>query len=533
MSSTPASNWLDRFVLICKPEQSGKTFIMIQKIIKNISSPIVGKIIINIILCDNNLLLTKQTTERVKSELEEFYIDNEYYVEFSSHSRATCHNAMEVCGSITVKGIKNVLCCTNGTRMNDIYQIVDDFNSGDQKDKYHFKIWLDEADKFTGFIDDTLIPMTEKHDNVDVSMITATSKKLFDKYDAVSVLGIEQTTHPTLYHGWKDNTIRMIDLDAGCVGFATHVIENVCTEEMKSPGSKWFIPAESKQTTHNSIKKMCVKNGFAVFVVNGKGLSLSLPVTLEEIGPIKKTDELNTMMLQLYHEHHLERYPLAITGNLCIGRGISIMSNDFMLNYAILSSCHNKQEASQLSGRVKGNIKGFDNYKAPTVFTTGKFDRIATEWESKSRELAKLAFERAGDGEAIITKNEYKTLGEDYEYVCHDELFKSYAQAVKFLNKNKRKMDVSRITSSKKGAIHDVGSQKYQVSSKMLKPGQTVADLTENDRITTIDARHIIASRCISSTDKGSRYLILPVYETNDTAANKEKYQVRYINFKK
>ena len=51
--------WLD-FVLICKPEQSGKTFVMIQEIIKDFSEQLDDRIVINFILCDNNLLLTKQ-----------------------------------------------------------------------------------------------------------------------------------------------------------------------------------------------------------------------------------------------------------------------------------------------------------------------------------------------------------------------------------------------------------------------------------------------------------------------------------------
>ena len=531
MSSTPDSNWLERFVLICKPEQSGKTFVMIQQIITDLGVPMAGKTIVNIILCDNNLLLTKQTTERIKNDLEDFYVNEQHYVEFSSHSRAECHDAMSVCGSIAVKGITNVLCCTNGTRMNDIYKIVEDFNTGEQRDKYHFKIWLDEADKFIGFIDDTLIPLTEEHNNVDVMCITATSKRLFDKYKSISVLGIEKTTGPH-YHGWVDNTRRIIEFDTDTVNFARHVLDKMCAD-YKVPGSKWFIPAEHRKISHVDIKDICIRNGFAVFIVNGDGLSLTIPDTLELIGPIPKTDELNTMMKQLYEEYDLSRFPLAITGNLCIGRGISIMSDDFMIDYAILSSCHNQQEASQISGRIKGNIKNWDNYKAPIVFTTPRFNKIAIEWEKKSRKLAALAFEKGGDTATVITKTEYKTLGEEYEYIIHDELFKSYARAVTFLKSKKRVMKTKKvITGTKEGAIHKVGDQNYRVSSKMLKPGDTVADIVESDRLTIADARDIIASRCISSTDKGSRYLILPVYETIDTAANKEKYQVRYINFK-
>ena len=52
---------MNDFELIVKPEQSGKTFIMIHEIIENFKNLEEGSRIINIILCDNSLLLNKQT----------------------------------------------------------------------------------------------------------------------------------------------------------------------------------------------------------------------------------------------------------------------------------------------------------------------------------------------------------------------------------------------------------------------------------------------------------------------------------------
>ena len=72
----------NRFLLVCKPEQSGKTFVMIQKIIKGLREPMAGIKTINIIFCDNNLLLTKQTSERVKKDLAEFEVNGEPYLDF-------------------------------------------------------------------------------------------------------------------------------------------------------------------------------------------------------------------------------------------------------------------------------------------------------------------------------------------------------------------------------------------------------------------------------------------------------------------
>lgn len=518
-----------RFILICKPEQSGKTFIMIQTIIHDLQEPMEGKKIINIILCDNNLLLTKQTTERVKNDLMEYKGgEGELYLEFSSHKRTDYHDAISVIGALASKPISNVLCCTNSVRTDDIYTIINDLNRGEfTKDKLYFKIWLDEADKFANYIDSTFKPLVDEFDNIQVYCITATPKKLFDRYNYMNVLPIEKTTTEE-YHGWGDNKLRLVEYFASAPEFARYVLKNVASDLIR-PGSKWFIPAEHKKTSHEATKDICVAMGFAVFVVNGEGIRLTLPN--KQLLIYKKDDEFNTKIRQIYAEHSLDRFPLAITGNICIGRGISILSDDFMIDYGILSSCHNQQEASQNSGRLKGNIKHWDSYKPPTVFTTEAFDSVAREWEKKSRNLAELAFRKDVAGEStIITKAEFKTLGEEYDYIIEPGLFKSFAQAQKFLKTKSREMK-SKVSVSKKSVIHEING--YKITSKLLKPGSTVQDLREDDRLTIAMAHDITASRCISSTEKGSKYLILPVYETLETAANKEKYQVRYISFKK
>ena len=73
----------------------------------------------------------------------------------------------------------------------------------------------------------------------------------------------------------------------------------------------------------------------------------------------------------------------------------------------------------------------------------------------------------------------------------------------------------------------------YALTSKLGK----VNEITQNDRVTLEMATnpqaqgYIGPGTCISSTDKGSRFLILPVYENMETPPNREQYQVRYIEF--
>jgi hypothetical protein len=241
------------------------------------------------------------------------------------------------------------------------------------------------------------------------------------------------------------------------------------------------------------------------------------------------------MLKRIYLKYKLNKYSVVITGYICIGRGISFMDENIMFDYAILSQYNNKNDASQMAGRLKGNIKLLKNYKKPIVFTTDKFNEIAYEWEEKSRNLARLAFEKEQNGIlTIVTKNEFNTCNKNYDYIIHDKLFNTYKEATEFLNRKdiKDKMGLlkEKNNKNKKNPIHLC--DKYAVTSKLLKPEQTVTDLSKEMRITKEMAKNIPASRCISSTDKGSRYLILPIYDSLDTLPDKEKYQVRYISFK-
>jgi hypothetical protein len=410
--------------------------------------------------------------------------------------------------------------------MDDIYQIIDDINKGDDtKDKYHFNIWLDEADKFIKFIDNTLRPIVLRHHHVNVKLITATPEPLFVKYGEINVLPLENTTSE-LYHGWEDNHIRIIELKVSPVDYVEHILKTVAPE-LVVPGSKWFIPGTTAKRSHLDIVNMCVDQNMACICVNGDGIKVTLPN--KEVFTHKKTKELNVMLMECYETHQLARFPLAITGNLCIGRGISIMSEQFMLDYAILSHFFNKNDASQMAGRLKGNIKRFCNYKPPMVFTTEEFNDVAIEWEQKSRKLAEFAFQKQQNGEStVVSKCEFKTLGEPYTYKIHDVRFDSFEKAKSFLVSKERDMK-GKVRTTKKSVIHEC--EGYMVTSKLLKSGQTVDDLTNECRLTDEMAKLISASSCISSTEKGSRYLILPVYENMSSPPKSVTYEVRYICF--
>jgi len=526
ISAAEVDSWL-RFQLIVKPEQSGKTFIMIKEIISGLTEQIDGKEIINFILCDNNLLLTIQTGKRLKSnkKLQEHFIDGETYVELSSHERAKCHDTRDVVSAIAVDGTRNIICCTNGKRMDDIYEIITKINSqtSSLRGRFHFNIWVDEADKFITFIETTLRPLVKDNENVNVKLITATADPLFKKYKYINVFPLESTTDKEKYHGWTDNKLQFYDKKEG-LEFVEHILTKEAQTEIR-PGTKWFIPASTKKKTHNAIKDICIAKDMVVICVNGDGIVLTFPKTLRVI-PYKKNDEFNKQILEIYHQHELHNYPVVITGYICIGRGITIMSEDFMLDYAILSHCSDKCEVSQIAGRLKGNIKMLANYKQPVVFTTQKFNDIAIEMETKSRELAIIAFERGQNGQSlVIGKSEYEGVLEPW-FVRHEVLFASYAEAREELIKMEKVMG-KKVNNSEDDPIHNYDG--YFVTSKLLKRGKKVADLTKEDRF-IVGKNDLGNGSCISTTGRGSSYLILPIYKTKDSPPESVEFEIRYYN---
>ena len=433
-----------RFILICKPEQSGKTFVMIQQIIKDIQYPPESNVdVINIIFCDNNLLLTKQTSNRINQVITS--INNESYLEFSSHARTSYKCVDNVCNGIIFKEIYNVICCTNGSRVSDIHKLINIINNGKHTNgKYIFKIWLDEADKYIKFIQD-YIYLIKEFENVYLHCITATPKKIFYKFDSINVFPIENTTSEE-YHGWLDNQLQIIDMNTHSSDFIIHILDSPTLGGDKIiPGTIWFIPGEFKKVSHYEICDICNERNFAVIIINGDGITLKFPD--KKIEKYPKDDELNTILKRIYKDQSLEKYSLAITGNVCIGRGTSIMSHNFIIDYAILSICDNQQEASQNAGRVKGNMKNWPTYKPPIVFTTPKFNAVAIDWEIKSRNIAKIAFEKEEVGEpTIITKREFQNIGKEskIDLALDYKLFDTYDEACKYsLKQFSKKMDTT------------------------------------------------------------------------------------------
>ena len=430
MSAFEGNPW-ERITLITKPEQSGKTFLMIQQIIKDLEEPQEGKKTINFIYCSNSLLLTKQTGARVGSNKGLIELNGEKYVRFSSSNDSDSVKTIEsVTYKIVFDKIYNIVCCTNKRRVEDVPNIIRKLNTEPiTSGAFQFKIWLDEADTAIGAIKKEFVPLLNEQSNVELKLLTATPEKLFNKFRSINVLPLENTTLPT-YHGWEDNIRYIVQENSwDTIGFAKSVLDSLISARS---GSIWFIPADHKKSSHREMRDMLKSKDFAVFIVNGDGIELTIPGKRGSVLE-PKTDELNIQLKRLYEEHSLCGFPVAITGHFCITRGITIASEDFKIDGAILSNCQNKQEVSQTAGRVKGNWKDWETYKVPIVFTTKKFNKIAIEKEQQSRNLAILAKEQDERGEGTKMNGTSCRIAGRYNMNIEHELFDTLESANEFM----------------------------------------------------------------------------------------------------
>jgi len=525
-----------RMTLITLPEQSGKTYLMINELKSYVdySSEISedkpeSVKSVDFIFCSNSLLLTQQTAKRID--------EAEFGYEIFSSKNSECKTAADVKNMIMMEDKCKIICCTNAARIKDICKIIKDFNTSSvTKDKYKFRIWIDEADQYVSQIKDKFIPLCEKYENIFCWLLTATPEPFFKKFKTMHVFPNEDTTQPN-YHGWKDNVIEIMEDGDTREEFITYVLDN--NRDLIQPETAWFIPAKHKKISHHHVKSLCLGFGFAVITVNGDGVSLDFPDDKPSIH-IEKDQTLDKIISSLYSEYDLTKYPVAITGLLCIGRAITFMSPEFRFDYAILSSTGKKATDSQLAGRVKGNMKDWLNYKKPVVFTTAKFDKAVTLMEEKSRNLGKLAYARLLEGQpTIVTESEYNNIEVPDGHFYYKEERDTWDEVLEFFQDPiiwKTEMGLNKIPNPQP-TWNKIKPQcgGYLIATRIPRTRNktriTRPNLRANDRLTRDEADNFGPKQNIKFSTMGNgthHTLIIPIYETRDSPPESAKYQIRY-----
>jgi hypothetical protein len=157
-----------------------------------------------------------------------------------------------------------------------------------------------------------------------------------------------------------------------------------------------------------------MRRGFAVLILNGVNKEIRLPSILESgdppetillkpyltvRNPEKVPEEFNLTLARLYQKYRLDRFPFAITGFLCVERGVTFQvgpgddHDGFLFDYAICAPVNNKAEAYQSMARVFGNVGELASYKPCTIYSTPKNFAKIREQEETAVYVARLVHE--------------------------------------------------------------------------------------------------------------------------------------------
>jgi len=388
----------DYINLIAMYCQSGKTNKCIELIIKIISdSNLINQNIINVIVCDNNLLLTTQTHDRVntdgnnikatkitsntKKKGEGFKNYSEYqriYVNENKVINKTCKQAI-------IDGDINVLTlCNNKQRWEDIDNIINDLITNNHK----IVIFVDEADKcLKGRYLEYIKKFHESENVIKIVLVTATPYDATIRMKRIKWIGENFNKEGRLNlvlmdekHGENYKFLMKAKIIYFEPEDITDVIEYALRYTQNNPpqnGCIDLLPAGTFQETHEKMVEDILPYYDYAIIINGKKKEIRASQELGgKITPLKNNPDINyssegisDWLGKWIQNNNAKNKRIFITGYLCIGRGLTYSSDKYetYVNKIIMNHDKGLAEIIQMLSRTSGYTKA-----DPTVVTTSR-----------------------------------------------------------------------------------------------------------------------------------------------------------------
>lgn len=391
--------------LLVKACQSGKTGEAIRDwVLEQSQTTIYSKSKIRklaIFVCDNSLLLTQQTASRLCADEEV----KGTVVTLSSKSDFK-HIDKLAKSIIANKTITTIICCGNSRRFRDITELSNVLMRS--TDKYNISVYLDEADKILGS-KTTKAEIEKWRSNSSciktIIFITATpyeskTDNLVKQFGNLELMYVDNIISDK-YHRLSD--CELIDTSelalSNNVEYCADVFDRFI-QDGPELGDVYFIPAQHERETHDEMEKLLLAIGFnCVVKINGYKKEFTIKSHDDEIEklPFASYNEVSKYLGDYYTKHNGKvNWAMAITGNICISRGISIQSPECFISHAIFGPfcASNYKNLYQIFARVCGNIRNFPDYikhGPPKIYTTQKkFDTVC-KMEQFAINLSKLS----------------------------------------------------------------------------------------------------------------------------------------------
>ena len=434
--------------LLVKPCQAGKTgealadWVIEQARIDTSTSKEVRKIAF--FVCDNSLLLTKQTETRAKSA--DIQIEGDIII-ISCKETIKCA-AKLLTAIMDNQNISTILCCGNSRRLMDISELS--MRLKQMSKKFELSVYVDEADKILNS------PRAQQQVQIwrqpnylikQLLLITATpfesaTKNLVEDYGEIELLPVQIVTRED-YHRFSDSQ----HIDTSSVKSSSNVDYVADVFEKFTPelacGQTWFIPAEHKKDTHNEMQDLLFGLGFnCVIKINATNKEIAI-LQHPNFGPhiipdvhtfdqisveLKGTDaekfapsnnEISKWLGKYYSRNNGKaKWITAITGNICISRGISIQSPECFITHAIYGPhcAVSKKNQYQIFARVCGNICKFPKYietGPPIVYCAKKEFDETCRMEQFAINLATYSQSNGRTGGVIVDSSKMREMYEE------------------------------------------------------------------------------------------------------------------------
>jgi hypothetical protein len=459
--------------LIHLPAQSGKTRKMTELINKwNKLFDLSGNNLdcLNVIFTSNSKLLTKQTAGRITtdvdnvSQISDLTSDEEEEMSIemdvgekasktlawlsSSKKLSTNDVFAKITSDDDDNEINNLICCTNKVRMTNVWTLLKMLNKKYMKKRFdkRVNIWIDEADACIKTWESYLDLCEELIDSNFIQNIVLVSATMGPVYNHLHQRRIEpnlrtyENTHAPVYHKYSDSYI--------CHEYSENakypevqlktVLEN--NPEIVSAGSRVFCPGNKAKRSHEDICNELLEIGFNVLLLNGVHKEIrfwdkSPPIKIVE--QLESDLEISKTLNKLYYELELFNSPFAVTGHLCIGRGItfasqSIDGKEFLFTHGIIPEVINGDEGYQMVARCCGNIKGFASYQVPKLFVSERTHSLIKDQEILAVEFASALYQE-GVETVKVTRNMLKEATGKEDACDKEEKKKEKAENLHFI----------------------------------------------------------------------------------------------------
>lgn len=419
---------IDQSKLECllKPAQSGKTK-AIQDMIRDDDGL---RDHLNIVICSKNRLLASQTAKRMESARDDMdarsvdtdELDGDDVVAgdvycWMSGAKKTNIAADALAMRVLVGDVSMIVCCSHKVRFQYIHDMLDWLERCPAFNK-PVNVWLDEADAYVNLWTSPEFDFTRRRSVRKVIPVSATFGNVLKRLGRITVMGLP-VTHPICYRGLRDCEFAEEEYGKlNPVSYLAAMLDKY--HAVKAPGVRLFAPCETSVKSHDDAAIELVSRGWAVLILNGRRKGFLLPDG--SFHPIKLSvdgDEMAAVLAAKYVELGLARFPFAVTGRLCLDRGITFQSPDFLFDVGIVPDIDDHASAYQCVARMLGNVGEFPAHQPPLIIMSPKMKEVTMRQERIATNLPKL-----------VHVHEWADIGEaEYERAAHDS-DEEYAAAV-------------------------------------------------------------------------------------------------------